>query len=194
VLPTIDHILPVISKHVPIGCELLYEAKLDGFRGTLYIESGRGLFRSKTRNRMKRFEPLAGELARATSVRDAIFDGEIVVMGAGGPDFDALFSSRGVPAFAAFDLLWLNGKDLRGLPLSRRKAKLRKLVATSPIGYVEAIADPRLYEAAVRMDLEGIVAKRKGDPYDSATQWIKVKTPGYSQAEGRGEKFHRPRS
>ena len=61
----------------------------------LYVEDGRGWFRSKTKNRMARFAGLAGEIARSLNVRDAVFDGEIVVMGESGPDFDALFSASG---------------------------------------------------------------------------------------------------
>jgi hypothetical protein len=50
-----------------------------------------------------------------------------------------------------------------------------------------------LYEAAQRLDLEGIVAKRKADPYSPQTIWYKVKNPAYTQAEGRGDLFHKPR-
>src|SRR5688572_22288615 len=97
-LPVIDPILPRLSKRVPMGRGWLYEPKLDGFRGTLYVEGTRGRFRSKTRKVMARFAGLADELARALNVRDAIFDGEIVVMGEDGPLFDELFSARGTPS------------------------------------------------------------------------------------------------
>jgi ATP-dependent DNA ligase len=50
-----------------------------------------------------------------------------------------------------------------------------------------------LYEAAQRLDLEGIVAKRKADPYAAQTAWYKIKNPAYTQAEGRGDLFHKPR-
>lgn len=192
-LPAVDPILPVLGKTVPIGRDWLYEPKLDGFRGVLSIENGRGSFMSKTKKAMPRFRDLADAVARATNVRDAIFDGEIVVMGENGPDFNALFGRRGTPSYVAFDLLWLNGKDLRALPLSRRKARLQQLVASSPVGYVEAVSDPALFAAVVQMDLEGIVAKKRGDPYTAETLWVKVKYAGYSQKEGRGEMFHRRR-
>lgn len=189
-LPTIDPILPVLSKTIPRGHEWLYEAKLDGFRGTLYVENGTGFFRSKTRNRMKRFEELANAIARTLRVQSAIFDGEIVVLGEQGPDFYALMQARGVPSYAAFDLLWLNGKDLRPLSLTKRKATLRKVVKRGEIGYVEAVRSPALFTAAARLDLEGIVAKRAADPYTSETRWVKVKNAGYSQNQGRADLFH----
>ena len=50
-----------------------------------------------------------------------------------------------------------------------------------------------LFEAVQRTDFEGIVAKRKGDPYGTGTVWFKVKNPRYTQAPGRGDLFNRPR-
>ena len=176
---------------VPAGRGWIYELKLDGFRGVLSIENGRGGFTSKTSNEMRRFRDLANVLARAMPVKSAIFDGEIIVMGAAGPDFHALMSRRGEPVYAAFDLLWLEGKDLRPQPLWHRKGALRKLVEGTPIGFVDGVDDPVLFHVARRRDLEGIVAKRRGDPYGPDTEWVKVKVPGYSQAEGRAELFHR---
>ena len=61
--PPSNPILPVLSKHVPTGRGWLYEPKLDGFRGTLYVEEQRRWFRSKTKSRMARFAGLAGQLA-----------------------------------------------------------------------------------------------------------------------------------
>jgi bifunctional non-homologous end joining protein LigD len=189
VLPKIDPIIPVLSRTVPIGREWLYEAKLDGFRGVLSIENGRGSFLSKSKRPMPRFKELADLLARSMRIDDAIFDGEIVVMTDTGPDFNALFAARGEPAYAAFDLLWLNGTDLRPLPFHKRKTKLRKVTRKGPIAYVEALRDPSLFDAAVRLDIEGIVAKRRADPYEEETQWVKVKHGDYTQSVGRAELF-----
>ncbi len=86
-LPRIEPILPVLARDVPRGRAWTYELKLDGFRGTLYIEAGRGRFLSKTKKPLTRFDDLANALARAVAVKDAIFDGEIIVMGNVGPDF-----------------------------------------------------------------------------------------------------------
>jgi ATP-dependent DNA ligase len=59
---------------------------------------------------------------------------------------------------------------------------------------VEHSDDPRLMDAVVQMDLEGIVAKRRADSYARETQWLKIKHAEYSQKEGRAELFHRPRT
>jgi len=73
-LPFIDPVLPILSKVVPVGREWLYEPKLDGFRGVLYLEGNRGFFRSKTKKKMPRFKDLAENLARIARVEDAIFE------------------------------------------------------------------------------------------------------------------------
>ena len=178
---------------MPVGAAWLYELKLDGFRGVLTLQDGRGSFLSKTTKPMPRFRELADEVARALPVQDAILDGEIIVMTEAGPDFDALFWSRGKPAYAAFDLLWLDGRDLRAQPLWRRKRALKKLLQATPIPYVEPVDDPSLFAAAVDHDLEGIVAKRRGDPYDATVEWVKVKHAGYTQMAGRWELFDKRR-
>jgi len=90
--------------------------------------------------------------------------------------------------FVAFDLLYLNGRDLRTLPLIERKRQLRKLLARkrSRILYLDHVENGRLlFEQVVKMDLEGIVCKRKNSPYrvteKPSPYWIKVKNPRYSQ-------------
>lgn len=190
-LPKIDPLRPLKSKTVPLGKEWLYELKLDGFRGVFSLENGRGAFTSKTAKPMPRFRELAEMLARSLKVKNAILDGEIIVMSDEGPDFNALFFRRGQPAYAAFDLLWLDGRDLRPLPLWRRKKALRKLVAGTPIDMVDDVDDPALFHVTAQRDLEGIVAKRRTDPYAAETPWVKVKHPGYSQMKDRWELFAR---
>jgi bifunctional non-homologous end joining protein LigD len=191
-LPVIHPIIPQLSRTIPRGRKWRYEVKLDGFRGTLYIEQGKAWFRSKAMRVMKRFQPLADSLATSVSVRDAIFDGEIIVMKERTPDFYALMFSRGQSEYAAFDLVWKNGRDLRGLSYNERKQRLRTtLTHSAAIGFVEHYREPEVFEAAARLDLEGIVAKRSTDPYDARTQWIKVKHAEYSQAEGRHDLFRR---
>lgn len=184
-LPVIDPIVPVLGRDIPRGREWRYELKFDGFRGTLYVEAGKAFFRSKTKRVMRGFQSLADDLASNLPVRSAILDGEIIVVSGQLPDFVALMQARGEPEYAAFDLIWLNGRDLRGLPFSKRKARLRALIRRqSAVASVEAHRSPDLFEAAVRLDLEGVVAKRVDDPYDASTTWLKVKNRGYSQMEG----------
>jgi bifunctional non-homologous end joining protein LigD len=99
--------------------------------------------------------------------------------------FEALHRRRAVPdaVLHAFDLLELNGKDLRSLPLGERKAKLARLLAGSSAGIVfneHTNEDGQtVFEHACRFGLEGIVSKRLSAPYRSgpSRDWIKVKNP-----------------
>ena len=192
-LPRIEPLRPVRSMTVPRGRGWIYELKLDGFRGVLAVQNGRGAFTSKTGKSMRRFDALAARLAASLAPRSAILDGEILVMGEHGPDFKALFYSRREPCYAAFDLLWLDGRDLRALPLWRRKKMLHTLVAPTPVGFVDHVDDPALYAVVSQRDLEGIVAKRRSDPYRQDTRWVKVKVATYTQLQGRWELFDRRR-
>lgn len=97
---------------------------------------------------------------------------------------------RGAAGYVAFDLLWLDSRDLRPEPYERRNALLRRLLRRQDaIGYVDEHETPELFEATVRLDLEGIVAKRVDDPYSPATEWVKVKHRGYSQMRDRWTLF-----
>jgi ATP dependent DNA ligase-like protein len=86
---------------------------------------------------------------------------------------------------------------LRDQPLRKRKRRLEQLIpANNPtLSRLLAVEEHgrELFEAAQRLDLEGIVAKRQADPYSPQTVWYKVKNPAYTQAEGRGDLFHKPR-
>ena len=97
------------------------------------------------------------------------------------------------------DLVWCDGEDLRYLPLIDRKHRLRGVVPKQGerllyCDHVEGIGE-KLFQFACERDLEGIVAKRKFDPYlpDSAT-WLKIRNRNYSQWIGREELFERERS
>jgi bifunctional non-homologous end joining protein LigD len=110
---------------------------------------------------------------------------------------DLLFRRRECLLFA-FDLLFLNGEDLRGLPLIERKARLKKLLRRkrSLVLYVDHIVGRgrQFFEKVCELDLEGIVAKRKHSQYrpteKPSPHWVKIKNPKYSQAEGREELFN----
>ena len=93
--------------------------------------------RFEAENVFKRFNPLCESLSNLP-VKDAILDGEIVSLDGGGVSvFNQLMFRRGMPYFYAFDLLWLNGQDLRSLRLLERKECLKKLILQS--------GDPALY-------------------------------------------------
>jgi ATP-dependent DNA ligase len=153
---------------------------------------------SRNGNVFRGFADLAAWLAEHLRVESAVLDGEIACIDdSGRPVFRDLLFRRRQCNFIAFDLLFLNGKDLRTLPLLERKAMLKKRIRRKRsrllyLSHVEADGC-LLFEEIVKMDLEGIVCKRKDSPYKATERpsphWIKVKNARYSQLEGREELF-----
>jgi bifunctional non-homologous end joining protein LigD len=166
----------------------------------LHLENGRDELVSRNGNTFRGFAEPATWLAQHLKVASAVIDGEIAcVDGDGRPVFRDLLFRRSSCIFVAFDLLYLNGKDLRTLPLIERKRRLRKVIGRkrSRILYLDHVEnDGRLlFERIVKMDLEGMVCKRKSSPYRVTEKlspyWIKVKNRRYSQLEGWEELFER---
>ena len=122
----------------------------------------------------------------------AVLDGEIVYLDADGkPQFYELMRRRAPQHYYAFDVLWLDGRDLRDIRLIERKRLLRRLVRP-PVLYSDHFEarGVDLFKAACDNDLEGIVAKLAAGRYEpAATTWVKIKNPTYSQAEGRADFF-----
>jgi bifunctional non-homologous end joining protein LigD len=103
--------------------------KIDGFRELVHISHGKGELVSRNGNVFRGFAELASWIAAHLKVEDAVLDGEIACIdGDGRPIFKDLLFRKSTCVFVAFDLLSLNGKDLRTLPLIERKQQLRKLL------------------------------------------------------------------
>ena len=104
-----------------------------------------------------------------------------------------LLSRKAEPVFYTFDLLWLNGEDLRNQPLTTRKKRLARLIRSADcprILYAQHIEQygKGFFEEICSRDLEGIVAERRLSIYkDDGQGWLKIKNRTYSQAEGRHE-------
>lgn len=195
-LPRIGPIVPVLHGRAFNNPAWLFEPKYDGFRGVVYLTGGRCTIYSKRGNRFSRFSELEKRLCGAFPKQGLILDGEVVAFGAdGGVSFWHLMRGEGTLGYVAFDLLWSRGRDLRGLPLVERKKRLSGIIpAQTGIVCSTLTVDEHgheLFEAVCGLDLEGIVAKRKSDSYDTRTRWLKIKNPSYSQAEGRRELFDR---
>ena len=193
-LPLVEPIVPVARAEPFDDPEYLFEPKYDGFRGLLYVTRQDCHFRSKQGNVLEQFQELCYWVREELRVKETILDGEIVALDQQGrQDFRGLLAGRGNLHYAAFDALWVNGKDLRGFSLKRRKRALQRLIwATSTVLSQVFFIEERgrdLFRAAERLDMEGMVAKRKADLYGPETVWYKVKNPAYTQGEGRGELF-----
>jgi bifunctional non-homologous end joining protein LigD len=193
VLPQIN-IAKLARSLVPFNDpEWLFELKHDGFRCLAYIEDGKCRLVSRHRNTYKSFETLAHDLSRLR-VKDAILDGEIICLDSEGrSQFKELLYRKGRAIFFAFDLLWLNGTDLRKTPLIERKKTLQRLIRRSDcseIIYAQHVEGQGklMFEEVCERNLEGTVCKRKRSIY-AEHGWIKIKNPQYTQAEGRHEMF-----
>jgi bifunctional non-homologous end joining protein LigD len=195
-LPRVEPIIPEVRGLPFDHPDWVFEPKYDGFRGLLHVTATTATFHSKRGRILTRFATLAEEVCDQLRVRNAILDGEVLAVNTEGhADFRLLRRGQGQLHYAAFDLMWLNGSDLRDLPLVIRMRRLERLIPepTPVLSKVLTVAaDGRaLFEAAQRLDLEGIVAKRKADPYDPPTvTWLKIKNKAYTQMEGRGDLFH----
>lgn len=181
--------LCTLVERAPEGPGWLHEIKLDGYRIEAIIAGGKARLMTRGgHDWSSRFPETAAALAK---LPDCILDGELVAPNEQGQaDFAALQSAMerkatGQLAYHAFDLLALRGKDLRALPLTERKVRLRKLLKDAPrsIVHVEAFAEPgeAVLRSACRMGLEGIVSKRADSPYRAGERggdWVKAKCRG----------------
>ena len=136
---------------------------------------------SRRRNTYKSFAPLKDSLAELR-VKNAVLDGEIVYLDATGRSiFKDVLHRRGEPIFYTFDLLWLNGRDLRGLPLLKRKDRLQRLLDVQRperVLFAKHIEERGInfFQAVCESDCEGIVAERKDGIYSARSRFRNVRT------------------
>lgn len=186
----------------------IFELKYDGFRVLAVKATDTVRLLSRRGNELA---PCFPEIvASLDELPDLVLDGELCVLDdQGKPQFERLSrrarmkrsvnveaAARAEPAVLfAFDILSLRGKDLRELPLLKRKKYLSDLLRRSqrvrPVQHVGE-QGTRLYEAASALQLEGIVAKRADAPYKAgrSKDWLKIRTPyGRHVQEERSEKW-----
>jgi bifunctional non-homologous end joining protein LigD len=181
--------LATLVEYAPEGGGWLHEIKLDGYRTLARIERGKvRLFTRHGLDWTARYGPIPATLA-SLPIKTAYLDGEIVVLDANGvSSFAALQESlkrtrRADLTYHVFDILHLDGKDLTGLPLVKRKQILKTLLAPLPRGTTVRYSDhvqgggAAFYNHACRLGLEGVVSKVARSPYRPrrTTEWLKVK-------------------
>jgi len=147
------------------GPEWIFERKFDGIR-LLAFKQGRQV-RLFSRNRRPQDYPSIAEAIVDLPGRDAILDGEVT----------GVWGRPGKVAYHVFDVLWLDGRDVRALPLEARRALLSGLPLRAPLQRVGSIEDAHPWERAADKGWEGIVAKRRGSPYEHrrSPHWLKMK-------------------
>jgi bifunctional non-homologous end joining protein LigD len=201
--------LATLVSGPPPGDDWVHEIKLDGYRILLRVERGRVKLLTRNRQDWTARFPAVAEAAAALPVKEALLDGEIVALDrAGVSSFQALQQADQLETgrtlvYVAFDLLFLDGSDLRPLPLVERKARLARLLKgrRGRLRYSEHFDLPgqRVLDRACRLGLEGIIAKQKTAPYASGRgqAWLKVKCVarqelvigGYTDPDGARAEF-----
>jgi bifunctional non-homologous end joining protein LigD len=188
--PFVEPCLATLQEKPPVGDDWLHEVKFDGYR--LQARLADGEVRLLTRTGLdwtERFGPRIAAAFAALPCDAALIDGEVVALGESGiSSFSALQAalSEGETSglvFFAFDLLHLDGEDLRGEPLLARKERLEALLqAAGPeeaLRYSEHFVEPgqTMLRHACRMGLEGVISKRSDAPYRSGRghDWLKSK-------------------
>jgi ATP-dependent DNA ligase len=143
------------------GPDWLFERKFDGIRLLAYKQGDD--VRLYSRNRLPQKLPAVEHAIRAIPVDDLILDGEITWDGQSG--------------YHVFDILWMNGRRVTDLPLEERRALLQSLPFEPPMRRVERLDDAEPWDRARREGWEGVIAKRRGSPYEHrrSKHWLKMK-------------------
>ena len=178
----IEPALATSIAKVPSGQRWVHEIKFDGYRvQTHLVNEAVKVFTRRGKDWTKRFKRVA-DAACHINAGSAIIDGEIVVPAADGTtDFSVLQNElKGNSTkivMVAFDLLYLNGYDLRKHALVERKAHLKKLIAGTDIQFSESfeVDGPEMFKHACSVGLEGVVSKVRDSRYvsDRSNDWVK---------------------
>lgn len=179
--------LATLVKEAPTGDDWLHELKLDGYRVIVVVDGDDTALWSRNRKSWTKKLPTLVRAARALG-RRAVIDGEAVIFDENGrASYEALVNGvhhgrEHEVVLQAFDLLWLDGWDLRGAALLARKRALRDLLeeaGSTTLRYLDHAVGKGgcVFEAACRSGAEGILSKRKDAPYRSRrdSSWQKVK-------------------
>jgi bifunctional non-homologous end joining protein LigD len=173
-------------KALPEGVEWLYEPKLDGYRALLVKDEAQIRVLSRNEKDLTSMYPGVAVAGRHLNAAQLVIDGEIVALAEDGrPSFQALQHRASHPkhriVFYAFDVLYLNGRNLMDEPLVKRRAQLPEIIGPNPTirlsrdlpGSATAIV-----EAVRAAGIEGVVAKRRNSAYrpgERSSDWVKLK-------------------
>jgi len=143
------------------GPDWLFERKFDGIRLLAYKQGDE--VRLYSRNRLPQNLPPVVSAVRALPVDEVILDGEMTWDGHSG--------------YHVFDILWIDGRLVTSLPIGERRALLKSLPFEAPLQRVELLDDPEPWDRARREGWEGVIAKRRGSPYEHrrSKHWLKMK-------------------
>jgi len=216
-MPTAVHPMLATSVEKPFdGPGWLFEIKWDGYRAVSFIHDGKARLVSRNQNDLTAEFPELHELSKSITVKNAVLDGEIVVLDERGRASFSLMQQRtGIRkggrrtgarrelqvVYYLFDVIYLDGYDLRLVALEQRKQVLAQIIAPSELvrysdHFPQGLA---LFEAAKQKGLEGILAKKRLSHYEErrSREWLKIKVTqtidcvvgGYTNPEGSRQYF-----
>ena len=216
--PTIRPMLANVTEKPFDDPNWLFEIKWDGYRAVSFIEDGRVRLVSRNQNDLTPRYPELRELSKFVKATNAILDGEVVVLDEQGRSSFSLMQQRtGIRAhghqaapqhdlpilYYVFDLIYVDGYDLRRVNLEERKRALKEiLTASDVVRYSEHYPGEQgtgLFEVAKQKGLEGILAKKRNSCYEEkrSSEWLKIKVTqtidcvigGYTDPEGTRQYF-----
>ena len=216
-IPTAIHPMLATSVEKPLDDPgWLFEIKWDGYRAVSFIRDGKARLVSRNQNDLTGEFPELRELSKSITAKNAVLDGEIVVLDERGRASFSLMQQRtGIRkggrrtgarrelqvVYYLFDVIYLDGYDLRLVALEQRKQVLAQIIAPSELvrysdHFPQGLA---LFEAAKQKGLEGILAKKRVSHYEErrSREWLKIKVTqtidcvvgGYTDPEGSRQYF-----
>ncbi|MGH9074391.1 MAG: ATP-dependent DNA ligase, partial [Acidimicrobiales bacterium] len=211
VMPPVSPMLAKLARGLPAGGEVVYEPKWDGFRTVVFRDGDEVELGSRNERPLTRYFPELLDPLRASLPGRCVVDGEIVIAGPDGLDFDSLLQrihpaqsrvqllAAETPAsFVAFDLLALGDEDLRPLPFGRRRSALEGAFAGArpPIHLTPATGDRALagewFERFEGAGLDGVVVKAAGMAYrEGQRAMVKVKHERTADCVVAGFRWHK---
>jgi ATP-dependent DNA ligase len=209
--PPIEPMLAKPAGEIPLGEGWHYEPKWDGFRAIVFRDGDEVFMQSRDLKPLDRYFPELPPALRANIPARCVLDGEVVIVGPNGLDFDSLLlrihpaesrvkmlAARTPASFVAWDLLAFDDRDLRAVPQGERRALLERALrdAHPPVHLTPATQDPACaqewfsrFEGA---GLDGVVAKRLADPYTPGKRgWTKIKHQRTADCVVAGFRWHK---
>ena len=216
-MPTAVHPMLATPVDKPFdGPEWLFEIKWDGYRAVSFLQDGKVRLVSRNQNDLTGEFPELRELAKSIKAKNAVLDGEIVVLDdQGRPSFSMMQQRTGIRKggkrtgarrdlpvqYYVFDVIYLDGYDLRRVGLEQRKQALAQIIAPNELirysdHFPQGLA---LFDLAKQKGLEGILAKQRASHYEErrSQEWLKIKVTqtvdcvvgGYTDPEGSRQYF-----
>src|SRR3954462_4637939 len=210
-VPPVEPMLAKLADELPPGGAYLYEPKWDGFRAIVFRSDSDVFIQSRDLRPLDRYFPELHDVLLARLPPGCVIDGEIVIAGPKGLDFDALqlrlhpaasrvakLAKESPSSFVGFDLLAVDGQDLRSAPQHERRGRLEELLADAqpPIHLTPMTRDRavavRWLERFEGAGLDGVIAKPEMDAYQPGKRaMIKVKHARTAECVVAGFRWHK---